>query len=72
MARAATLIVLLTLSVLLSGAAPTEATNSRPINQVEDKIGDLMKNLPRSFEIIVHFDHHPSAKEAAELEVLVS
>ena len=59
--------MLLTLAVLLSGAAPAVASNHRPMDQVDGKMSDLMKNLPGPFDIIIHFDHHPSAEEVSAL-----
>jgi len=59
--------MLLTLAVLLSGAAPAQASNHRPMDQVDGKMSDLMKNLSGPFDIIIHFDHHPSAEEVSAL-----
>lgn len=59
--------MLLALSVLVFGAAPSPVAGHRPTNQVGEKMSDLMRTLPGPFDIVVHFDHHPSSEEVSAL-----
>ena len=67
MPKVATLLVLLTLSMLLHCAVPAQASSHRAANQVGDKITAMMTSLPGPFDIIIHFDHHPTPEEVSAL-----
>jgi subtilisin family serine protease len=59
--------MLIVLSVLLWGLAPGHVAGHQVTDQGEQKMSNLMMTLPGPFDIMIHFDHHPSAEEVSTL-----
>jgi len=61
--------LLLVVGMLFSRFAPAQAGRSRAVDEVDGKISEMMKSVPGPFDVIIHFDHHPSAEEVSALGV---
>ena len=61
------IVLMLVLGMLTSGSVAAQARSNQAVDEVDNKLSEMIKSLPGPFDVIIHFDHHPSIEEVSAL-----